>query len=101
MPGRAAVKSLMATRDELDLLTSRELHDRALRLARRRMDVGFLWELLRELPASEAAQGRTDLAGADITHVSAMLSDAIGAGRGDGAEGLRPFYLDYLEKHGG
>lgn len=91
----------MATREELDALSSHELHDRAMRLARHRMDAGFLWQLLRELPASEAANGRTDLAGADISRVSAMLSDALSSGRADSVESLRPFYLDYLEKHGG
>jgi hypothetical protein len=91
----------MTTREELEKLSAHDLHDRAVRLATRRLDIGFLWELLRELPASEAARGRTDTATADITHVSAMISDALASGEGDVAESLRPFYLDYLEKHGG
>jgi len=91
----------MATREELEQLTSHELHDRAVHLAVRRLDVGFLWELLRELPASEAAQGRPDLAAADVSHVSAMISDALASGEGGIADSLRPLYLDYLEKHGG
>lgn len=91
----------MTTREELETLSAHELHDRAVHLARRRLDVGFLWQLLRELPASEAARGDTVTATADITHVSAMLSDALAAGKGEGAEALRPFYLDYLKKHGG
>jgi hypothetical protein len=91
----------MTSREELDKLSAHELHDRAVHLARRRLDVSFLWELLRELPASEAARGNTDVAAADITHVSAMISDALAAGKGEEAESLRPFYLDYLEKHGG
>jgi hypothetical protein len=91
----------MTTRAELESLSSRELHDRAVHLAMRRMDIGFLWELLRELPASEAAQGRTDLAAADVSHVSAMISDALASGQGEAADSLRPLYLDYLEKHRG
>lgn len=90
----------MATREELDGLSSHELHDRAVHLAMRRMDIGFLWELLRELPASEAARGRTDMATADVSHVSAMISDALASGRGEAADALRPLYLDYLAKHG-
>jgi hypothetical protein len=91
----------MTTREELDKLSSAELHDRAVHLAIRRLDVGFLWELLRELPASEAASGHAGAAAADVTHVSAMISDALASGEGEIAESLRPLYLDYLEKHGG
>lgn len=90
----------MATREELEALSSHELHDRAVHLAMRRMDIGFLWELLRELPASEAATGRADSAVADVTHVSAMISDALASGEPDLANSLRPLYLGYLEKHG-
>ncbi len=91
----------MTSRDELEALPSPELHDRAVRLAVRHMDIGFLWELLRELPASEAARGRTDIAAADVTQVSAMISEALGSGEGEIADSLRPLYLGYLEKHGG
>jgi hypothetical protein len=91
----------MTSRDELEALSSAELHDRAVRLAMRHMDIGFLWELLRELPASEAARGRADIAAADVTQVSAMISDALASGEGEIADSLRPLYLDYLEKHAG
>jgi hypothetical protein len=91
----------MATREELDTLSSPELHDRAVHLALRHADLSFLWELLRALPAGEAARGRTDLAAADVSSVAAMISDAMAAGKGGMAESLRPFYLDYLEKHDG
>lgn len=89
----------MASRAELEALSSHDLHDRAVHTAMRHMDVGFLWDLLRALPASEAARGRADLAAADITQVSAMISDALRSGEGDEADSLRPMYLDYLEKH--
>ena len=90
----------MATREELEALSSHELHDRAMHAARRRMDIRFLWELLRELPASEAAQGRVDMAAADVTRASAMIADALASGEGEVAEALRPLYIDYLAKHG-
>jgi hypothetical protein len=91
----------MTTREELDMLSSAELHDRAVHLAVRRLDVGFLWELLRELPASDAASGHTGAAAHDVTHVSSMISDALASGQGEIAESLRPLYLDYLRKHDG
>ena len=90
----------MATLEELDKLSSRELHDRAVRRAVHHLDVEFLWELLRAIPAAEASEGHDVEAGRDITHLSVLLDDAIGSGKGDVAEALRPLYLDYLEKHG-
>ena len=88
------------TRDELDALSSRELHDLAVRRALRHADVEFLWELLRAIPAAEASEGHANEAGRDITHLSVLIDDAVGSGEGDVAEALRPLYLDYLVKHG-
>jgi hypothetical protein len=88
------------TRDELEKLSSRELHDMAVRRALHHLDVEFLWELLRAIPAAEASEGHDIEAGRDITKVTALLADAIDSGKGDEAEALRPLYLDYLEKHG-
>ncbi len=90
----------MATRDELDALSSRELHDLAVRRALHHVDVGFLWELLRAIPAAEASEGDDNEAGRDITKVTALLSDALDSGKGELAEALRPLYIDYLVKHG-
>jgi len=89
----------MVTREDLDALSSRELHDRAVHRAVRHLDVGFLWHLLREIPAAEAAEGHVDVATGDAIKLSALISDALGAGEGDVAEGLRPLYLTYLEEH--
>ena len=88
------------TRDELDALSSRELHDLAVRRALRHVDVEFLWELLRAIPAAEASEGHANEAGRDVTHLSVLRDDAVGSGDGDVAEALRPLYLDYLVKHG-
>ena len=90
----------MATREELDKLSSRELHDLAVRRALKHVDVEFFWELLRAIPAAEASEGHDAEAGRDVTHLSVLLDDAIDSGKGDLAEALRPLYLDYLEKHG-
>jgi hypothetical protein len=88
------------TRDELDALSSRELHDLAVRRALHHVDVEFLWELLRAIPAAEASEGHANEAGRDVTHLSVLLDDAVGSGEGDVAEALRPLYLDYLVQHG-
>ena len=89
----------MAT-DDLDALSSEELHDRAMERARERLDVRFAWRLLKALPAAQAAGGDLDEANADITHVSALITDAINT-RSDkeALEGLRPLYIEYLRGH--
>ena len=89
----------MTTRDELEAMSSRELHKLAVRRALHHADVEFFWELLRAIPEAEAVEGHDIEAGRDITHASLLLADAIDSGQGDVAEGLRPLYLDYLEKH--
>jgi hypothetical protein len=83
----------------LDALSSRELHDLAVRRAVHHLDVGFLWELLREIPAAETVAGHPGEANADVMHLSALLSDLIGSGDSGVADSLRPLYLSYLEKH--
>lgn len=91
----------MADQDDgLDRLSSKELHDLAVHRARRHLDAKFLWNLMSVLPAAEAAAGDTGEMAADIDHMSAHLDDVTESGKGETAEVLRPFYLDYLRSHG-
>ncbi|MEV5833895.1 hypothetical protein ACIBG0_30150 [Nocardia sp. NPDC050630] len=89
----------MAGNEELEKLSSKELHDRAVRLAARRGDIKYLWRLLKSIPAAEAAAGDLGESEADIKYVLPMIDDYIHAGDGKIAEVLRPYYLDYLAKH--
>jgi len=89
----------MATREELEALPSPELHDRATRLAWRRLDVGFLWDLLKTIPEARAAAGDEERSQADIMRPLALLNDLVDADRGALADALRPLYIDYLLKH--
>ena len=89
----------MTDREELESLSSAELHDRATRLAWRRLDVGFLWDLLRTIPEARAAAGELERSEADIVRPLALLNDLVDADRGELADALRPLYIDYLEKH--
>jgi hypothetical protein len=91
----------MPTRDELEALPSNELHDRATRLAWRRLDVGFLSDLLKTIPEARAAAGDEERSESDIMRPLALLNDLVDADRGDLAEALRPLYVDYLLEHGG
>ncbi|HSJ52047.1 MAG TPA: hypothetical protein VLA90_12315 [Actinomycetota bacterium] len=89
----------MPDRRELEALLSQELHDRATRLAWRRLDVGFLWDLLRTIPEARAAAGDERRSETDIMRPLALLNDLVDADRGSLAEALRPLYIDYLEEH--
>lgn len=59
-----------------------------MRRARHHLDLRFFWHLMEVLPAAQAATG--DL----------PLNDVADAGRGEVAEQLRPFYIDYLTRQG-
>jgi hypothetical protein len=89
----------VADRDQLDQLSSEELHDRATQHALRHANVKFFWNLLRALPAAEASVGELDEARTDVQSLYGRLNDLRHSGEGDVAEALRPLYLDYLEKH--
>jgi hypothetical protein len=87
------------TETDLEALSSRELHDMAVRRAVRHGDVKFLWELLRSIPVAEASEGEIQESEADATKVAPLIADALGAGEGEIADDLRPLYIDYLTKH--
>jgi hypothetical protein len=89
----------VATETELEALSSRELHDKAVHRALTHADVGFLWELLRAIPAAESLEGDQVESEWDAVKVSGLLGDAIDSGDGAVADALRPLYIDYLVKH--
>jgi len=91
----------MTDRADLERLSSAELHDRATRLAWRRLDVSFLWDLLKTIPEARAAAGDEERSETDIVRPLALLNDLVDADRGELADALRPFYVDYLEQHEG
>ncbi|MEU8797564.1 hypothetical protein [Spirillospora sp. NPDC048819] len=84
---------------ELDELPSKELYERAMRLARERRDVGFLWDLLRAIPAAAASLGEVGRAEFDLLHGLSLLEEFTHAGEGEMADALRPFYIEYLTAH--
>ena len=85
--------------DRLDALSSKQLHDLAVKYALRHLDVGFFIGLVKTLPVAEAAVGQVHEAEADVFTLRAHVDDVTDAGRGEVAEMLRPFYLDYLRSH--
>ena len=85
---------------DLDSLSSRQLHDLAMRRALHHMDVEFFWKLLRAIPAAEQLEGNFAEAVNDRTKISALIDDALSSGEGEVADALRPLYIEYLRAHG-
>ena len=86
--------------ERLEDLSSEELHDRAVKLALHRKDMGFFWQLLSDIPAAEAALGNMERSETDLMRVFGLVTDFLGSGEGDLADALRPVYLDYLRSPG-
>ena len=89
----------MATREELELLSTKELYERAIDRAKHHLDVGFLWDLVKALPVAEEVIGDDERSKVDIARPLALINDFYDAGEGELGEVLRPMYLDYLEEH--
>lgn len=90
----------MTTREDLEQLSTKELHDRAIDRAKHHLDVGFLWDLVKALPVAEEIVGDDDRSKIDIARPLALINDFLyDSGEGELGEALRPLYLDYLEGH--
>jgi hypothetical protein len=90
----------MATFEELNALSSIELHDRATSRAKKHLDLSFYWDLMKVLPAAEAAIGNEEQSTADIFKIGSLLHDFFEAEEGDDhIDALRPFFIEYLTKH--
>jgi hypothetical protein len=89
----------MADDDPFERLSSHELHDLAVNHATRHVNVKFFWNLMNVLPAAEAGAGALQDADADIQTTRGHIDDLTESGRGEVAEMLRPFYLEYLRDH--
>jgi hypothetical protein len=85
--------------EDLDQLSTQELHDRAVRRAERHLDVRFFWSLLELIPAAAAARGDTGEADYDIQSSKGLIKDALHSGDGAIGDALRPVFIDYLRRH--
>jgi hypothetical protein len=88
----------MSTFEELDRLSSRELHDRAWRHARHHLNAKFFWQLLELTPSALAGAGERDEADTDVQRPSALVVDALDEDPRL-VDALRPVYIDYLTQH--
>jgi len=98
-PSGSAKTSPVATREELEALSSEDLHDRAVKHARRHANVKFIWNLMRAVPAAEAAAGDFDEVHDDFQSVFGHFDDIRRSREGEVAELLRPMYIDYILEH--
>jgi hypothetical protein len=87
--------------EDLDSLSTHELHDRAVRRAEHHLDVKFFWRLLQLIPAAEAVSGDEGEADYDMQFSKGLISDALHSGDGELGEALRPVFIDYLRRHPG
>jgi hypothetical protein len=87
------------TIEGLEPLSTKELHDRAFHLARRRLDVRFFWNLLEAAPAAEAAAGHEAEAEADVLSLSQRVDDVVHPDTAEEADAFRPIYIEYLLEH--
>jgi hypothetical protein len=85
--------------DDLDKLSTHELHDRAVRRAERHLDLKFFWSLLQLIPAAQTASGDVGEGDYDIQSSKGLIYDALHSGDGALGEALRPVFIDYLRKH--
>ena len=94
-----AAQDLDQAGEDLDRLSTKELHDRAVRRAEKHFDVKFFWRLLEMIPAAETASGDIGEADFDIQVSRGRVYDAVHSGDGALGEALRPLFIDYLRKH--
>jgi hypothetical protein len=89
----------MASEQELEQLSTQELHDRAVHHAERHLNVRFFWRLVELIPAAKAASGDVGEADYDIKNAKGSVTDALHSGDGAVGEAMRPVFIDYLLKH--
>ena len=90
----------MTKHDELEQLSTQELHDRAMAVAKKHMDAAFLWDLVKALPVAEEVVGEDQRSKVDILRPLALINDYRASGRGEIGDALRPLFIQEIERHG-
>lgn len=87
--------------DALDALPTNELRERAFSKAEHAHDVGFFWDLVKHLGASESIgsdDGSAGGLGEGISGAIDLVRDLLGHQDSDAEPMLRARYIDYLLK---
>jgi hypothetical protein len=85
-------------REDLETMTSRDLHDRALGTAKAEGDLDWQWLLLRSIPAAEGEVGDLEDSGMDMVSTVTAINGYTRSDR-DLPGTLRLQYVDYLLEH--
>lgn len=88
----------MITRDDLETMSSKDLHDRAIGIAKAEGDLDWLWHVLGSIPAAEGQIGDLEDSGMDVGATILALNTFVRADR-TLPDSLRPQYIDYLLEH--
>jgi hypothetical protein len=83
------------TREDLETMTSRDLHDRAIGTAKAGKDLDWLWHLLRSISAGEDEIGDLEDSDMDVASTVSAINGYTRADR-DLPDTLRSQYVDYL-----
>jgi hypothetical protein len=86
------------TREDLETLTSGDLHDRALGMARSERDLAWLHRLLRSIPAAGDELGDLEDSEMDLAGTVSAINGYVRADR-DLPDVLRTQHVDYLLEH--
>ena len=90
----------MTTENPLEALSSEQLHDHAVKRAKHHQDAKFFYTMIKLLPVAESAAGQYEKSDDDILRLSAHFNDISDSGKGEVGDLMRPYYLEYLRKHG-
>jgi hypothetical protein len=86
---------------ELDQLSTQDLRERAFARAEHSRDIGFFWDLVKHLRASEdfgSDDGSAGGLGGSITGVVELVNELLGNHDGSLEPLLRARYIDYIRK---
>jgi hypothetical protein len=88
----------MITGEDLETMSSRQLHERAIDLAKAKGDIDWLWHLLGSVPGAGEQLGDLDDSGLEIASLVTAINGYIRADLSV-EDALRPRYVDYLLEH--
>jgi hypothetical protein len=86
------------TREDLETMTSGDLQDRAVGMAKAEGDLVWLWRLLSSIPAAEGQVGDLEDSGMDVAGTVSAINGYVRADR-DLPDALRPQHVEYLLEH--
>lgn len=88
----------MITREDLETLSSSQLHERAVDAAKAEGDIDWLWHILGSIPSMDGQLGELDDSGLDVASLVTAINGALRSDR-TASDLLRSQYIEYLLEH--